>query len=275
VLDRSCFPAGGWFRVALTFQRDLDDGERRSVLDALKLLGLLGGIGARTRRGFGSLSLEALDGAEWTKPQSVEAYERALKQIVGTRTAPLPPFSALSAETRIDRLATGADPLALLDTIGRAMVRYRAWGFNGRLPSGEPAPKRFDKDHDWAKAPCTGKRDGYVPKRAAFGLPHNYGHNCHEAGVTTTGAQQAGDWRGSPLLLHIQDLGAGGFAAVSVLLPADFTPDGRVRVTWDRGRYDASVPPDWQQTIVGFLEGESEREGQQLKFFPDRQKVLP
>lgn len=275
VLDRSCFPAGGRFRVALGFHEDLEEAERRSVLDALKLLGLLGGIGARTRRGFGSLGLEALDGEAWSKPPSVGAYEQALKQIVGRRTAPLPPFSAFSSESRIDLLATGPDPLALLDAVGQAMVRYRAWGFNGKLPSGEPALQRFREDHDWAKAPWTGEGQGYVPKRVAFGLPHNYGPKCHNAGVTTTGAGQAGDRRGSPLLIHIQDLGAGGFAAVSVFLPADFTPDGRVRVNWDRGGYDAQVPRDWRQTLTGLLEGDFERDGQRRKFFPDRRKVLP
>lgn len=275
VLVRSCFPAGGRFRIRLRFRDGLGEADRQSVVEALKLLGLLGGMGARTRRGFGSLTLEELHGADWTKPTTIDAYERALKAIVCSGSAPLPPFSAFSSESRIDLLASGPDALALLDTVGRAMVRYRAWGHQGRLPSGEEALKLFRRDHDWAKAPCTGKAEGYVPRRSAFGLPHNYGENCHEAGVTTTRADQAGDRRGSPLLLHLQDLGPSGFAAVSVFLPARFTPDGRVRVKWNGGEYDAAVPSEWGATITDFLEGSYTREGASVKFFPVRRKVLP
>ncbi len=277
VLDRSCFPAGGRFRVRLIFKRDVDAAERKRVLDALKLLGLLGGLGARVRRGWGSLTLEELEGpeAEWTKPESIEAYRKAVRDIVGRPQVGRPPFSAFSAESRVDLLATGTDPLALLDQVGREMVRYRAWGFNGKLPDGEPALQLFREDHDWAKQPWTGEQSRYLPKRAAFGLPHNYGKKCHDAGVTTTGADGAGDRRGSPLFLHIQDLGRGGFAAVATFLPAAFTPDGKGRVKWDGGGYVAPVPTNWTDTIIGWLEGGYPHDGRTVQFFPDREPLLP
>ncbi|HFD16940.1 MAG TPA: hypothetical protein ENJ38_11640 [Rhodospirillales bacterium] len=276
-LTRSCFPAGGWFRVGLLFREDVDDDERNRVLDALKLLGLLGGLGARVRRGWGSLTLEKLEGpdADWRKPESIEAYKKAVRDIVGRPQVGRPPFSAFSAESRVDLLATGTEFLALLDRVGREMARYRAWGFNGKLPDGEPALQLFREDHDWAKQPWTGERNGYLPRRAAFGLPHNYGPNCHNAGVTTTGTDGAGDRRGSPLFLHIQDLGRGGFAAVATFLPAAFTPDGKAKAKWDRGGYVAPVPTNWRDTITGWLEGDYPRNGRTVKFFPDREPLLP
>ncbi len=277
VLERSCFPAGGRFQVRLTFRNDVDAAERKRVLDALKLLGLLGGLGARVRRGWGSLTLEKLEGrdVDWRKPESIEAYRKAVRDIVRRPQVGRPPFSAFSAESRVDLLTTGTDPLVLLDRVGREMVRYRAWGFNGKLPDGEPALQLFREDHDWAKQPWTGEKSRYLPKRAAFGLPHNYGKKCHDAGVTTTGANDAGDRRGSPLFLHIQDLGGSGFAAVATFLPAAFTPDGKAKAKWDRGGYVAPVPTNWRDTITGWLEGEYPRDGRTVKFFPDREALLP
>ena len=277
VLDRSCFPAGGRFRVRLMFAKDVDASERKRVLDAAKLLGLLGGLGSRVRRGWGSLTLEKLHGPEvdWTKPESVEGYRKAIRDIIGRPGNATPPFSAFSDGSRIDLLATGSDPLALLDRIGREMVRYRAWGYNGKILDGEPALQLFREDHDWAKQPWAGEKGRYLPKRAAFGLPHNYGKKCHNAGVTTTGAAGAGDRRGSPLFLHIQDLGKGRFAAVATFLPAEFTPDGKARAKWNGGGYTAPVPTNWTGTITGWLEGDYPRDEGRAKFFPDRKTLLP
>ena len=297
-LDRSCFlgarfevdvtvrpvlrltkPGGGFQESEAAFRRRKEtiEEEKPRVLKAAKLLGLLGGLGARVRRGWGSLTLEKLEGpdADWRKPESIAAYRKAVRDIVGRPQVGRPPFSAFSAESRVDLLATGTEFLALLDRVGREMARYRAWGFNGKLPDGEPALQRFRGDRDWAKQPWTGERNGYLPKRAAFGLPHNYGPNCHNAGVTTTGADGAGDRRGSPLFLHIQDLGRGGFAAVATFLPAAFTPDGKAKAKWDRGGYVAPVPTNWRDTITGWLEGDYPRNGRTVKFFPDREPLLP
>lgn len=233
-VTRSYFPARGQFTVSLLWRGDLTPEERQSVLDAVKLLGLVGGLGARTRRGFGSLTLETLDGAEWRKPQSIEDYKNALKQLLGTPSAPRPPYSAFSSESRIDVLVRKKDALEALDEVGQAMMRYRSWGYQSGqdhvLPSREAALQLFRDDHDWAHDPLTDK--SYVPKRSAFGLPHHYGPKCHNAGVTTTGARLAGDRRASPLLFHIHALGPNTFIAVSVFLPAKFTPDEMVRIHW-------------------------------------------
>ncbi len=284
VLDRSCFPAGGRFRVRLMFAKDVDVSERKRVLDAAKLLGLLGGLGSRVRRGWGSLTLEKLHGPEvdWTKPQTVEAYGEAIRAIIGTPGNGTPPFSAFSAASRIDLLATGTEPLALLDRIGREMVRYRAWGFNGRILDGTEGRKEiFKNDHDWFKDVISGISRSDLPRRMAFGMPHNYFDRAtrRSASVTVTDAAQkkfdAGDRRGSPLFLHIQDLGKGGFAAVATFLPATFTPDGDARAKWDGGGYTAPVATNWTGTITGWLEGDYRRNGTRVKFFPDRKALLP
>ncbi len=285
-LDRSCFLAGGGFTLALTFRKDLETHERDEVRDALKLLGLLGGLGSRSRRGWGSLALESLEDANgqplWSKPRSLAEYQQALQQLIGEPAAPRPPFSAFSAESRIELLVTGRDPLEVLDAMGRAMVRYRAWGHKRqkddihRLPDGSPALQLFEKDHDWAKQPWTGEQSRYVPRRTSFGLPHNYGKKLRRLGVSTTETARrrhgAGDRRASPLLLHVQDLGQGGFAGVATFLPATFTPDDNVGVKWNGGGYDAPVPKNWTKTITDWLEGEIPDGG---PFFPERRRLVP
>ncbi len=285
-LNRSCFRAGGRFTVALTFRKDLETHECDEVRDALKLLGLLGGLGSRSRRGWGSLALESLEDTNgqtyWSKPKNLEEYQQALKQLIGKPAAPRPPFSAFSVESRIHLLVTGHDPLAVLDAMGRAMVRYRAWGHKRkkddihRLPDGSPALQLFEKDHDWAKEPWTGEQNRYVPRRTSFGLPHNYGKKLRNLGVSTTETARrrhgAGDRRASPLLLHVQDLGQGGFAGVATFLPATFTPDDNVGVKWNGGGYDAPVPADWAKTITDWLEGEMP-DGE--PFFPNRRRLVP
>ncbi len=283
-LDRSCFPAGGRFTVRLTFRKcdeALTEPERTEVWDALKLLGLLGGLGSRSRRGWGSLALESLEDANgqalWSKPKSLEEYQQALKQLIGELAAPRPPFSAFSAESRIHLLVTGHDPLEVLDAMGRAMVRYRAWGHNGKLPDGNNALRLFRDDHDWFKAILSGSRTDGVPRRVAFGLPHNYYDPSTRRGVGVSTSHQAqksglGDRRASPLLLHVQDLGQGGFAGVATFLPATFTPDDNVGVKWNGGGYDAPVPADWAKTITDWLEGEMP-DGD--PFFPNRRRLVP
>jgi len=156
-LDRSCFlgarfevdmtlrpvlrlgkPGGGFEESAEAFRarKETIEAEWRRVLDAAKLLGLLGGLGSRVRRGWGSLTLEKLHGPEvdWTKPESVEGYRKAIRDIIGRPGNATPPFSAFSDGSRIEIVATLLpDAMTAMDEIGLQMRRYRSW----RDPNGE------------------------------------------------------------------------------------------------------------------------------------------
>ncbi|GIX15060.1 MAG: hypothetical protein KatS3mg118_3019 [Paracoccaceae bacterium] len=56
-LQRSCLVEGQNFTVELLFRPGSTDDDRREMRVALKLLGLLGGLGSRVRRGWGSVAL--------------------------------------------------------------------------------------------------------------------------------------------------------------------------------------------------------------------------
>jgi len=276
-LLRSGFREGGYVRICVAF-RGVAEDERGEVLNALKLLGLLGGLGARVRRGWGSLSLRRIEGADWKPPHNAQSYIEAIRHIVDRPKAPRPPFSAFSAETRIDLLVTRKHPLQALDAMGVAMVRHRAWGHKGKILDGkEDSLRLFQDDHDWFKDLVSGKQRHDAPRRSAFGLPHNYydSNTKRTAGVTTTGAEGAGDRRASPLFLHVHDLGEAGVLGVATRFLARFTSDDQVRVHLGKKYYDAPMREDWPEVLAGLIEGSYTRSGQSRAFFPERRRILP
>ncbi len=242
---RVSLPAGTTFGLELRSRDDLswrpDEGKAPSIIDALEVMGLMGGIGARSRRGFGSLSLIGLEGASVEIPMDRKTYVRRLKYILDSRLkndlAPAP-FSAFSAQTRTIAVTTqyGEGAINLHNEMGQRLARYRGYGFtrNGRRTvGGEAAHDRpiFNPDHTWMKA-VIARRDqdtvppaleGQVPSRAIFGFPHNYTESGtrHQIDVFPCATRR----RGSPLFLHIHELPNGKPVAVWTLFESRFMPD--------------------------------------------------
>ena len=79
-------PAGATFRLRLRQRSGDDQGDQhqQQMLDLLKAFGLIGGVGAATRRGFGSLTMTELTvgGESQTLPGNAEAYEAACLALV-------------------------------------------------------------------------------------------------------------------------------------------------------------------------------------------------
>jgi CRISPR-associated protein Cmr1 len=245
-LTRACLRAP--FEIKLELRvRDLDEATRGSLVDALKAVGLLGGIGAKSRKGYGSLVLAsmALNGKPcWSLPTSPHDLQRAIQGLIGSaRNATdhpggLPPYTALSSRTRVV-LALGngqIQPLTLLDRVGREMMRFRSWGHNGKV-LGTDSERNFKHDHDLMRKP-PGQRSTH-PRRIVFGLPHNYGKQP---------VQQVGpaddhlDRRASPLLIHIHECGNTPVAVLS-LFPAEFLPGGDEALV-DVGGKKLKLAPD-------------------------------
>ena len=100
--------------------------EVEHLIGALKTLGILGGIGARSRKGFGSVSLESLclGGEEtWRPPASAESLSNAIQEILkSSGRGGLAEYTALSSQSRIVLMQSDhSDPLKLLDIIGREL----------------------------------------------------------------------------------------------------------------------------------------------------------
>lgn len=281
-LIRSCINEDQIFTVKLLFKDKVED----SIVEAMKAIGLLGGLGSRTRRGMGSIALESLkldDAEQWTRPTNEENYKGEIVNLFSTIKRPSvePPFTAFWENSRIDLLLSSTTPYLVLDEFGKAMLDYRSWGkttdtgIRLPLPSGKKSEERFDKDHDWYRKPgwrkITANKD-FHPLRVVFGLPHNYDSKNKENMVNAANHER----RSSPLIFHVHQLQANLFVGVSLYLPAKFLPDGeKIKA----GSYDVPANVDWSvnTVITNFLDGKVGHTPTAEDRFPTppKVKVLP
>jgi CRISPR-associated protein Cmr1 len=295
-LTRNCFDQGGEFSLKILFRpqffKDRDGNliDRSALvtglINALKIMGLLGGLGSRKRRGFGSLSMTALDvfGEPYLpQVQTVGQYQDCIRAIIGEcvpsgvedgENFPLSAFSKVS-HLRVTKKGF-ARPLECQNDAGEAFRLYRAWGKGGFLDQHRTIDslKNFEPDHHWFKH--EGKlddhaewadRSGFVldeahlPERANFGLPHNYfKKDWGKLSVELKGDQTGR--RASPLLFHIVRIG-GVYHCVLTFFNTMFMPEPRLRLTntthgkvvlenggegfSDAFEYDATVILDFMQ----------------------------
>ena len=229
-----------------------------NVVPALRLFGLVGGLGAKSRKGYGSVNLIGLEGdglTAWQPPRTVADYRTQLGSLLQPALAcpHEPETSAFSARARVELMFENrVEPMAVLDDYGKAMVRYRSWGRNGKILGNEPSDKRFPEDHAWMKGDKRGPPTDFHPRRAVFGLPHNYGKS-------TRVTPQNHDRRASPLFFHVHEIG-NRHIGIALLLRSRFLPEGeKIRA----GNRSVPARPDWG-VLETFLEKNSKR-----KIWPD------
>ena len=172
--------------------RTLTDSQADSLKDALIAMGTLGAMGARSRKGFGSLSLQSLRmaGEElWRPPATAEGLKDAIVALISASRGAggLAEYTALGQASRHMLLSHRThDPLVLLDKLGDDL----------KTSIGEHLPQR----------------------RVAFGLPRGSGRG--------RGAAMFRRWdrRASPLFIHIHECGGRPVAVIS-FLPGRFLPE--------------------------------------------------
>lgn len=219
-LQRPCINHNQRLIVNFSSQSDIP----QEFVDAIKLTGLLGGLGSRSRKGFGSLTLDKLTldkESIWIKPQDTNTYKSNLSVLLNgiNSIAKEPSFSAFSQLTRIDCLQQGNDPIRLLHSFGLQMQRYRSWGKDNRV-NGEESEQNFQADHDWYRRLGHYRSSDFHPQRVVFGLPHNYSQNPAD---NVTGTEH--DRRASPLLVHVHEYAPDRYGLISIVLRAEFLPD--------------------------------------------------
>ena len=220
-LSRSCLRAPLDFTVRARGRR-LTEELVDTLLDALIAIGVVGGMGARSRRGYGSLNLRALsiDAAErWTEPRSLHDLRDRVRLLrCDGDPNRLPEFTAFSSDARHVLVQGGRSnlaPMELLDLVGRELMRYRSWGNRGRV-LGKDSEKNFADDHDLMKS----SRRVAHPRRVAFGLPHNYGKRKEQQ----VGPYGQLDRRASPLFVHVHECRNTSVAVLS-FFPSRFLPN--------------------------------------------------
>lgn len=239
-LTRACLRAPIDFAVSMQ-SRTLDEEQLQSLTNALIALGTLGGMGAKSRKGYGSLVIRSLrvnGKEEYRAPQSIDELRKVIANLSSNRAvSAMPEYTALSKETRHVLISKSKqEPVELLDLIGCELIRFRSWGFRGKI-LGADAERNFEDDHDLMKQSVKERRKH--PRRIAFGLPHNYGRYSD---------QQVGpydknlDRRGSPLFIHIHKCGDMPVAVLS-FLPARFLPHGKSAISVG-GKKVSQTPED-------------------------------
>ncbi len=219
-LERAMIPKG-CFEVELRVRSTVSREDCECLKKAIILLGTVGGLGSRSRKGFGSLTLTSfrVDGDDIALPDLLE--DRLRLSLKTPLSGDLPEWTAWSQPARVLKLTWNnrSDACELLDQIGREQVFFRSWGRKGQVLRAE-SERNFKSDHDLSKG--LSQKVQY-PARVAFGLPHAY------QGKTVKPASKSLNRRASPLFIHIHqvDSDADPEGVVS-FLPSRFLPDGKV-----------------------------------------------
>lgn len=251
-ITRPAIKAGGTFTIAVRFSGPLaettDENKqlKKEVEKAVVLLGLVGGLGSRCRRGWGSLTITQL------RTSGVETAVSDLTHYIPndfTCAEETPLWTAWSGASKVREIKcnpSSTDALATLDKFARELVRFRCWGFSQnnhaqpRVLSNIPSESNFADDHDLVKREHDYSDPPYWdrnPERIAFGLPHNYYTtvrglaNNHKIPITVEPENE--DRRASPLLIHVHQKRDQDHAVVRlVFLPSLFLPGRTPTVTY-------------------------------------------
>ncbi|MDO4896847.1 MAG: type III-B CRISPR module RAMP protein Cmr1 [Moraxella sp.] len=260
-LIRKAFAQGQTFTVDLTVGDDV-----QGIQDVLRLIGLLGSFGSRSRHGFGSVTLIELacKNIGDDEYQSI-AFEQDLKTALTElfkryrcrENKELPPLSAFYQDTRVDIVGNGnKDALAILKDMGDEEQMYRSFGKDGMVGR-QTAEKNFKDDHDFALNLFKPKPNTIThPKRVVFGLPHNYFYSGNSTRHSANMDADTGR-RASPLFRHVHRLANGNHQAVLCLLKSEFLHEqSRIDIVAkkdnNRKKLSVSANADWQ-TITNLM----------------------
>jgi len=233
----------GSFITKLRFREGVADADIESIVDALRFLGLVGGLGSRSRRGWGSVTIERLmiktkadqdseTVEEIELPSDRASYEEAISAYL-VNASGLPPFTSFSSASRAVFLKNEEkDSLKVVDAIGKEMGLYRSWGYKKRV-FGQEAEQNFKPDHDSILDVTQGISIDAPPERLVFGMPHNYFFSSTKGKVdiptrprNNDGGKKQIKRRASPLFVHVHQLPNGKHVGLLLLLASEFLPEG-------------------------------------------------
>lgn len=232
-----------------------DDRSLSDLLDALWLWGAAGGLGSRSRRGFGSVQIAgASHDARAPWPARCATPEHLLQAwsvfLTGLPAAPSSlDWTAVGPKTRVlIARETHAHWRIALEAIGRELKTQR---MEYGSASGPDAPI--------VQAMLT-RFPPKAPHRAAFGLPHSYYFKSTRRRFSFVPEGRGIDRRSSPLFFHVTRLANGRYVAVATWMPAAFLPgDAHVVFKVDRNGKARPVDPPPETAIVEFLDRLRER----------------
>lgn len=249
-LSRGCLAAGFQFTLKLLLKPNISQEQAEQLRDALRCLGLFGGLGSRARKGFGSVVLVSLDGEAYCPdPASFSDEVARLSEPDPTLDAP-PAYSAFGKHSRVGILIAPPDitsGLATLNAFGEELVWFRSNGRGAgstrevlRRPTTREE-RRFWGDHDLMLKAAKGQKVQQAPERIAFGLPHNYYFSSSRGSAQISPENY--NRRASPLFIHVHHLPSRDPFIVVTFLPALFLPP-REHISIQGGAKKSSVKFD-------------------------------
>jgi CRISPR-associated protein Cmr1 len=219
------------FILALTIKgQAIDNGYEPEYIAALKLFGLFGGLGYRSRRGFGSLTLRTLsiNGTDAPLTSAPQSYQNLFqnKDLLGKCPAAIfspaqrmpPEYSAFVQRSEFCRVVLLNMLGGPFDT-GMKALDAVADKFKKLLTSPIRGESRQQKNRDVTTDDVSW---------AYLGLPRKYGPGSieHSPSLLDKKSKQVElERRASPLLLHVYRNNANDYRAVAILFKSRFLPD--------------------------------------------------
>lgn len=236
----------------------LSASQIHGLQQAIMALGLFGSLGARARKGFGSLSLHglSLNGTSLPVPQNVQEltlWTQALKQTCSIENEP--PFTAWHHHTRCWVLplkpASGSKAaLSLLNEYGTQMMRYRL--SDKTAIGGSDGRGLFKADAREVGKLLKSETPRPPLKRPVFGLPNNI--YFKDTGQTVKVNPAGHERRASPLFAHLHEFQDGQRIMLATLLPARFLPENEgLMLNCQKVSRPLPFQPDWG-VIERFIE---------------------
>lgn len=260
------------FTIRLISRNDFDPW----LINALKILGLIGGIGRRSRRGFGSVAIVDIKQNQeiiWQAPHTLEDFGRTLREILPEPDLAIgmPSYTAFGPQTTIYFLGQSHEDsvFPLWDEVGSQFQRYRSFGRNGRVGQ-YPAEKNFQDDHDLMLHADQGVNK--APRRSIFGLPQNYRFSAGKT-LTVKPSRKSRERRASPLIFHFHQLKPGEFIALASVFPAKFLNKEHPEISINGFSVSGSIEKDYP-VIAEFIEGNIAHNPQKPRF-PEMRRIWP
>lgn len=266
ITTRKYFAPGSIFRLHFNFPARLPPQDRISILRAFWALSMLGGLGTRSRRGFGSYKIIPCHHSVPEVPpftfSDQPAFTKALKEFVKliktdnyniNDNRDFPAYSCFSNKAMIACRQVPSDyhpkfkstPQYQQGKAAMAVLEYFAYHLNNYRTAKAKTPK-FIEDHDLMLNFLNGKAPSSAPRRAAFGLPHNYRFSSNGKSGNVDWMDHDGKGRrGSPLFIHVQSFSDNSACGLFTFLPAELIPAGKKLTLSGNGQKVPVPPPDF------------------------------